>query len=121
MRVLVVEDEELVRTVAVAALEEAGFQVIEATTGEDAMAHCDERIADILFTDIMLPGKITGWDIAEHCRKRDPHLPVVYATGYSWPKPRFVSGSRFLQKPYTPTHIVDAINDLLRQRPASCP
>jgi CheY-like chemotaxis protein len=121
MKVLVVEDEELVRTVAVTALEEAGFQVIEATTGEEAMARCEERIADALFTDIMLPGKITGWDIAEHCRKVNPHLPVVYTTGFSWPKPRFVPGSRLVQKPYTPARVVEAICDLLRQDRPSGP
>jgi CheY-like chemotaxis protein len=63
MKVLVVEDEELLRAVAVAALEEAGFQVIEATTGEEAIRKCQEPL-DALFTDIRLPGQIDGWDIA---------------------------------------------------------
>jgi CheY-like chemotaxis protein len=81
MKVLVVEDEELLRAVAVEALEKAGFQVIEATTGEEAVGKCQERLA-ALFTDIRLPGQLGGWDIAEHCRNADPKLPVVYATGY---------------------------------------
>ena len=67
MKVLVVEDEELLRAVAVQALEDAGFQVIEATTGEEAIGKCQEAL-DVLFTDIRLPGKINGWDIAERCR-----------------------------------------------------
>jgi DNA-binding NtrC family response regulator len=83
MKVLVVEDDDLLREIVVEALEDAGFQVIEAATGEDAMDRCSDRVADALFTDIRLPGDIDGWTIAEHCRSVDPKLPVIYATGYS--------------------------------------
>jgi len=116
MKVLVVEDDELLREVAVEALQEAGFEVIEAATGEEAMARCDERIADALFTDIRLPGRVDGWDIAEHCRNVNPDLPVVYATGYSHTKHRPVPGSRLLHKPYSLEHVVNAVSDLLGQR-----
>jgi hypothetical protein len=43
------------------------------------MRKCQETLI-ALFTDIRLPGKFDGWDIAEHCRNGDPKLPVVYAT-----------------------------------------
>jgi hypothetical protein len=62
------EDDKLLRNVTVDGLEDEGFEVIEAATGEEALDRCRERIADTLLTDIMLPGKINGWDIAEHCR-----------------------------------------------------
>src|SRR5688500_16910987 len=100
MKVLLVEDDDLVRTVAVDALEEAGFDVIEAVNGEEAMERCRERVADILFTDIRLPGRVDGWDIAERCRELNPDLPVVYATGFSLDAPRPVPGGRLLHKPY---------------------
>jgi CheY-like chemotaxis protein len=116
MKVLVVEDDDLVRMVTVDALEDAGFEVIEATTGEEAMARCEDRIADVLFTDIMLPGNVTGWDVAEHCRKVDPYLPVVYATGHSFAKPKFVPGSRLLCKPFGPAHVVEVITEAIKQR-----
>jgi CheY-like chemotaxis protein len=115
MKILVVEDEELVRIVAVDALEEAGFEVIEAATGEEAMERCREQIADALFTDIRLPGKINGWDVAEHCRTVSPNLPVIYATAYSHAVHRRVPGSRFFQKPYHPEHVIKAFRDLLGQ------
>jgi CheY-like chemotaxis protein len=99
MKVLVVEDDELLRVVTTEALEEEGFEVIEAATGEEALEKCQEHIADALLTDIMLPGKISGWDIAEHCREANPHLPVVYVSGYSFPKARPVPGSCFFTKP----------------------
>jgi CheY-like chemotaxis protein len=117
MKVLVVEDEELLRAVAVQALEDAGFQVIEAGTGEEAIAKCQEDL-DVLFTDIRLPGPIDGWDIAEHCRNADPKLPVVYATGYSHVKPRPVPGSRFFHKPYSLKGVIEAICELSGRRPA---
>jgi CheY-like chemotaxis protein len=60
MKVLVVEDDDLVRTVAVDCLEEAGFDVIEAATGEEALERCKERVADALFTDIRLPGALVA-------------------------------------------------------------
>jgi CheY-like chemotaxis protein len=117
MKVLVVEDDSLLRTVTVDALEEEGFEVIQAATGEEALDRCRERIADALLTDIMLPGKITGWDIAEHCREADPNLPVVYVTGYSHLKPRPVPGSRFLQKPVAMATLAKTIRNLVERRP----
>ena len=117
MKVLVVEDDDLLREIAVEALTEAGFQVIEAATGEEALKKCQDRIADALFTDIRLPGKIDGWTIAEHCRDTDPRLPVVYATGYSHVQHRPVPGSRFFSKPYSLDRVVDAICDLLGRKP----
>jgi CheY-like chemotaxis protein len=90
--------------------------VVEAATGEEALSRCRERIADVLFTDIRLPGEIDGWDVAEHCRHIDPHMPVVYATGHSLAEHRPVSGSRFFLKPYRMAKIIEAIRDLLRGR-----
>src|SRR5215210_5518128 len=88
MKVLVVEDDELVREVAVEGLTEAGFEVVEAASAEEALARCEEHVADVLFTDIRLPGSLDGWDVAEQCRETNPGLPVIYATGFSHVRPR---------------------------------
>jgi CheY-like chemotaxis protein len=114
MRILVVEDDALVRQMAVECLTDEGFEVIEAGSGEEALNHCRENEPDLLFTDIRLPGRITGWDVAEQCRKSNPGIPVIYATGYSPVLPRPVSGSIGFQKPYSPQQIVDAIRVLSR-------
>ena len=119
MKILVVEDEEMLRELAVEALQDAGFEVIEAASGEEAMSRCREHIADALFTDIKLPGKINGWDIAEHCRMENPALPVVYATGYSHVEHRAVPGSRFFQKLYRAEQIINAIRELARNEKPS--
>jgi CheY-like chemotaxis protein len=114
MKILVVEDDPLVRIVAVEALLDAGFEVVEADNGPDALKHCTDSL-DVLFTDIRLPGALTGWDIAEHYRERNPAMPVIYATGYSQIEPRPVSGSVWFQKPYSPGQLVSAIRELTGQ------
>jgi DNA-binding NtrC family response regulator len=113
MKILLVEDDYFIRSMMVEALTDEGFQVLEAETGEQALAHCDDGIADVLVTDIRLPGSIDGWDIAEHCRKSNPDLPVIYATGYSHVAARPVSGSVSFQKPYPPDRLIDVIRSLM--------
>ena len=112
MRVLVVDDDDLVRTVAVDALEDAGFDVIEAATAEEALDRCEHRRADVLLTDIMLSGTFDGWELAEQCRRADPNLKVIYTTGYSLREQRPVPDSRLVEKPYRPTELVEIISGL---------
>lgn len=112
MRVLVVEDDPLVREFVVEALREEGFEVIHAADGEQALAWCGRRAADVLVTDVKLPGKVDGWQIAERCREHNPELPVIYATGFSPVAPRPVAGSMVLQKPFHPEEIVRAVRQV---------
>jgi len=119
LKILVVEDDPLVRVVTVEALLDAGFDVSVATTGEEALSLCAERTADVLLTDIQLPGDISGWDIAERCREHDPQLPVIYVTGYSASAARPVSGGLFIPKPFHPDHLVHIVQDLRRNEPIS--
>ena len=119
MRILVVEDDPLIREFVVASLREEGYVVIHASNGEEALAWCERQAADVLITDIRLPGQIDGWQIAERCREHDPGLPVIYATGFSPVSARPVPGSLSLQKPYHPEEIVQAVRQVTRTRPAS--
>ena len=112
MKVLVVDDDDLVRTVAVDTLEDAGFEVIEAATAEEALDRCEERAADVLFTDIMLSGTLDGWDVAEQCREAHPDIPVIYTTGYSLVQHRPVRGSHLLKKPYKLSELVRLVRDV---------
>jgi CheY-like chemotaxis protein len=79
-----------------------GFDVIHAADGEQTLAWCGRRAADVLVTDIRLPGKVDGWQIAERSREYNPDLPVIYATGFSPVAPRPVAGSLLLHKPFHP-------------------
>ncbi len=110
---LVVEDEPLVRELVVLELEDAGYDVVQAEDGPAALAILErEPGVRLLFTDIRLPGGMTGWDIAEHARALRPDLPVIYTTGYSSEDLRLVAGAHFLKKPYRPAHVIAAISEL---------
>lgn len=116
MRILLVEHDPLIREFVVEALREAGYQVVHASTGEEALDWCRRQFADVLVTDVVLPGKIDGWQIAERCRKHDPGIPVIYASGSSPAQPRPVPGSRSLTKPYAPDEMVRLVRELDAER-----
>ncbi|WP_198368370.1 response regulator [Roseomonas sp. KE0001] len=81
---LLVEDEPLVRTLAREVLEEEGFMVLEAETGDEAIRILNglDRI-DIVVTDVRMPGHHDGVDVARHARTRFPEVPVIVATGFA--------------------------------------
>jgi CheY-like chemotaxis protein len=111
--VLLVEDEALLRMVIGDELRDAGFEVIEATHGGEALEFlANGRSIDLLFTDIRMPGEASGWDVAEHARKLRPDIPVIYATGYSEDPLRIVPGGRFFKKPYAMQAIIEAAREL---------
>jgi CheY-like chemotaxis protein len=112
--ILFVEDQPMVRYTVAEELSDAGYTVIQAETGEDALALLASGAAiDALLTDLRLPGAIDGWDVAEAARELRPTLPVVYASAYSYVTPRQVSNSIMLDKPCPPEAIVDALERLL--------
>jgi CheY-like chemotaxis protein len=83
MKVLVAEDDPFVLEMAVAGLEDAGFEVVEATGGGEALRLLQAGIAiDALVTDIRMP-EANGWVVARAYRERFPDLPVLYLTGYA--------------------------------------
>src|SRR5712691_11494196 len=83
--ILVVDDDREVREVAMTVLESAGYRVIEAVSGDDAYrflaAHPDQRI-DVLFTDVVMPGRLDGIDLANTARLLRPGLQVLFASGF---------------------------------------
>ena len=118
VKILVVEDEMLVRVLAADALREAGFEVFEAGDGERALHLCKNTAVDVLFTDIRLPGGISGWDVAERCREKNPRIPVIYASAISGCPPRPVPDSTWFQKPFTGDQVVSVVRNALERVPA---
>lgn len=110
-RVLVVEDEFMVRDMIVFELQAAGFDVLEAASAEDALAMLPkfDRI-DLLFTDIRLPC-MDGWQLAETVRSRHTQVPIIYASGYA-DRVDPLLHSKFLQKPYMPSQVLQAAANL---------
>ncbi len=105
-RILLVEDDEGVRELARRLLEEHGYQVLVASTCEEAISVLQEdgEKLDLLFTDVILPDR-NGFELAEALRRQMPDLRVLFASGYSGDKIQWQSmqesGFHFLQKPYS--------------------
>jgi PAS domain S-box-containing protein len=82
--ILVVEDNPEIRTVAERLLTELGYRVRMAENGPAALAILDAGDAfDLLFTDIVMPGGLSGYDVAAEARKRRPGLKVLFTTGFA--------------------------------------
>ena len=107
--VLVVEDEALLLYSVAHALRNDGCLVLEARTGEEAIAHLDvAKRVDVVFTDIQLSGPLSGWDVADACRSSRHDMPVIYTSGNAADRRRAVAGSRFFDKPYDAALVVRA-------------
>jgi DNA-binding NtrC family response regulator len=110
-KVLLVEDDETLRLVTSAALRDAGFEVVEAKTGDEAiLLLADPDDIDALFTDVRLPGTLDGIDLAHETRKIFPRMPVVIASGYAAQLTQRLRGLKppleFLRKPVSLEKIV---------------
>ncbi len=120
-RVLIVEDEFLIRLTLAEALSAAGFDVAEAADGEEAVRLLGENHAyDLLVTDIQLPGRFDGAAVARYARERVPDMAVVFATG----RPDSLRalgtlGKRdaLVQKPYGPKELLGVIRRVLDSGP----
>ena len=111
--VLVIEDEFFVRWNTARCLEDAGYVVVEAASGEEAIALCNSDTSiDVVFTDVNLGGYASGWDVAECFRSVRPNVPVVYTSGRSLDAGRCVGGSTFVPKPYDESDILKACQRL---------
>jgi CheY-like chemotaxis protein len=108
MKILVVEDDPFVRDMAVAGLEDAGYEVMEAATGGQALRLLQAGIAvDALLTDIRMP-EANGWEVAKAYRERFPDLPVLYVTGYA-EQMQPVPGGIIISKPYKLAQVIGVL------------
>lgn len=108
MKVLVVEDDPFVREMAVAGLEDAGYEVIDTANGGEALNLLQAGISlDALLTDIRLPGA-NGWVVARAYRERFSDLPVLYVTGFA-EQMQPVRGGIILSKPYRRAHVIGVL------------
>jgi DNA-binding response OmpR family regulator len=116
--ILVVEDDQLVQSVVEESLTDGGFEIVTASSGENAVDLLDasEGKYRALVTDINLGrDKIDGWDVARRAREIDPNFPVVYMSGKDaddWAS-KGVPNSIMLAKPFAPAQLVTAVSQLL--------
>jgi two-component system cell cycle response regulator CpdR len=112
---LVVEDDETQREFAATLLEECDMEVIPCASAEAAASVLEAHVAIpcFLFTDVALPGVLTGADLAHLVRDRFPHARLVVTSNDQFPPP-LPDGAKFLPKPWAPL-------DLLREATAVSP
>lgn len=113
---MVVEDELLLRMELADALQDAGWNVLEAATGEIALSFLDqdEKI-DFLITDIRLGGAADGWQVAERFRETHPNGAVIYVSANPDLATRRVKDSVFLGKPVDVRLVLDTCDRLVLQ------
>lgn len=100
--ILIIEDDPVTRAIVVRYFEMAGLRVHQAESGEEALAilRARGRAIDWLFTDICLPGEISGWIVGAEFNLNHPLRPVIYATASAERGREQAAGSVFIQKPY---------------------
>jgi len=121
-RVLLVEDEEGVRAFASRALSEWGYDIVGAPSAEEALEvlETDKRGFDLVFSDIVLPGK-SGTQLAEEICSRDPNARILLTSGYLFPERPGASQSTceiefpLLKKPYSTSALRSAVHEALGQ------
>jgi PAS domain S-box-containing protein len=119
--ILLVEDDEAVRSFTHRLLRSHGYRVQETASGREALERWPDRAAetDLLLTDVVMPGGVTGFDLAERLRAQKPNLKVILMSGYSrdGAARRAVSfegpNNRFIQKPYRVRDLLVAVRQVL--------
>ena len=114
LRILVVEDEPLLRTFNADMLSDAGFDVIEASDADEALRLLETmRDIQVVFTDVEMPGHIDGFALAQKIEVRWPKIGVVITSGRRYPAIEFGAvGRRFVPKPFKVAQIVESIGSV---------
>ncbi len=119
---LVCEDEDMVREIMCEALRDAGYTVIEAENGEQALAAATNHVGSIelLISDVLMPG-LSGIELAERLTRDYPDTPVLFVSGYTADRfdPKGVLGeaAEILQKPFGPTTLLRRVHEVLNAEP----
>ncbi|MEZ0326589.1 MAG: PAS domain S-box protein [Fimbriimonas sp.] len=116
--ILLVEDEDTVRLLVSSILEGAGYKVLSATGGEDAlrMIRSLADVIDVVITDVVMPG-MTGPELAEILEAEFPGAKVLFMSGFTdmerLPEPTTTRPNAFLQKPFSPVQLSSKVREVL--------
>jgi len=119
-RILVVEDNEDVRELAESMLDSAGYAVVSAPSGEEALTLLEEdQGIDLVFTDVLMPGGMNGLQLADQVRARRPGTPILITTGYmdELPAASRAQSLDILTKPYRQEDLLSRVRAILPARP----
>ena len=115
--VLVVDDDPDVLLVAATLLGDQGYTVLEASSGAEAMQvmRANSEIA-VLFTDILMPGEVDGFELAHQAKQLRPALRVIYTSGYIEQIPwgeKSIGYGPLLPKPWRKEQLLDVVRSML--------
>ncbi len=115
VRIIVVEDEALVRMNSVDVLEGAGFEVVEAANADEAIVLLEQaEDVRLMFSDIDMPGSMDGMALAELVHARWPRIRVLLTSGHHHVADADVPDhGKFVPKPYSDAAVVKKVHDLL--------
>ena len=114
-KILLVEDEAALRGLASKLLQQQGYQIVEAGSGVEALEIWEQHggVFDLLLTDMVMPGGVTGRELAERLLADKPELKVIFTSGYSTDMVgnNFVLEEQvnFLPKPYPPKSLIQIV------------
>jgi CheY-like chemotaxis protein len=111
-QVLVVEDDDEVAALTVEMINQLGYDTTRVASAEAALgALADRRCVDIVFSDVMMPGRMNGVELAQEIKRRRPNLPVLLTSGYAESARRKAGGQqiKIIPKPYRIDELRDAL------------
>ncbi len=111
MLVLLVDDESALRGLAARGLRASGYEVVEASTGKDALSVAESypRRIDLLLTDLSMPD-MDGSELAKRLKAAHPDLKVLYMSGYTESLP---GDAAYIQKPFTMRALAEKVRGVL--------
>lgn len=120
LHILCVEDDDLVRQMTAEGLRDAGYDVVEAKDGDEAIEQMrHSHHIDLVFTDVQMPGHLDGVGLVEKVRQDNPRMPVIVTSGNGYQLrerlQRFKSPLTFLSKPYTLSKVLETLAELIKQ------
>jgi CheY-like chemotaxis protein len=124
--VLIVEDDGAVRRLVRDILELAGYQVLTAADGREALRSCQQHSGAIalILTDVTMP-RMGGQELSEQVQHLDPGVRILFTSGHAADdmvqRGRAIPRDRFIRKPFSARSLAYKVREVLDERPACCP
>ena len=119
--ILVLEDDEIIRSLMVDVLEEFGAVVTSFPSADEGMIYLErgDDPVDLIVSDIQMPGLLNGYDLSRVVAHRWPSVQVLLTSGNAYMAEQLGSSVRFLPKPWSTEHLLECVQTALTQQSAS--